>query len=434
MKRSKGLLYALVVLLLTGAARLQAVLPEPLPIYQLLPRTGALVRATSGQFIFKKPAAAGNNYYIKQSSSDPTNTGGAGTLASPWVNACNAVSTHTFAGDDTIWLMAASNGGTSTWKVATNGFTLVCHPGGNGSTGAIGPANVVFPLEMAGTSGHPIRIKPYCNGGTCDTVVISGSTDATISWVSDGGGKYHTTSLNFGSASASPKIRVNPSNIAVDEGTRLIETCAGTVCGTGDLTAAGQYAYDCGDGTCSGTKTIYIWMPDSGDPATETVLISGQQGDAAPAPLAAFKKTDGYVTIDTTGGGGITVRDGYHCAYFDDNTASPTGSHDVTLKGVKFVGCGGSDYGPACARSGASTSRSTGFVRRLGGRGRGLLRRRSRLQPQLLRQPDFRQCAEEQRDQEHRHLLSGRRHRVHRRVQPRDGRHRQGLRQLSDPQ
>src|SRR5436190_494002 len=41
--------------------------------------------------------AAGATYYISAASPDPANVGGAGTAANPWVNLCNALTTHTFS-------------------------------------------------------------------------------------------------------------------------------------------------------------------------------------------------------------------------------------------------------------------------------------------------------------------------------------------------
>ncbi len=283
-------------------------------------------------------------YYVQQSSPSCSNTGGSGTLGSPWVNLYNAITTHTFAGDDSINLMAASNGGTTVYQVTTNGFTLTCNSEGNGSTGAIGPANIVLPLAMAGTSGHNIIIQNYCNGATCDTVVLSGSPANTLTWSLDSGSVYKSTTLTWGSIA--PMVRVTPADVSVNEGTRLVLKCTGGACNAASLTGAGQYAYNNG-----ATKTLYVWMPNSGDPTSQAVYLAAQQGDAAPTPVSALKKTDGYITLrKNPSGGRVTVRDGYHNLYFDDNTASPTGSHDVTLDGLTILGAGGYDYG-SCVRT-----------------------------------------------------------------------------------
>jgi hypothetical protein len=261
--------------------------------------------------------AAGATYYVSAASPDPANVGGAGTAANPWVNLCNALTTHTFSPGDVIVLMAGR------YRITTNGFNAGgCHPEGSGN----GADMTVLPLTQTGTAANPIVIQN--NAG--DNVVIDGTTANAVTWTSCGGNNpevYRATNLNFGSLRTT-QVRYDQSG-PTDAGTRLTWTGNGSCSGL----ARGQFS------TPSG-REINVRLADGSNPSNHMMLISGQQGDAAPYPIRAISSRDSYVTVRRNpAGGSFTVTSGYHCIYVDG------GAHHLVFDGINVVGCGDSDYG-----------------------------------------------------------------------------------------
>ena len=116
------------------------------------------------------------SYYFSDCAS-----GGAGTVGDPYclINAKSATKRTSFAyaldsadgnhaaADDIILLCAGvcDGAGTGTYNLESRG-----NDGDGHATGIL--------VSQSGTSGHPIIVQPYCTGGTCETVTLSGDADA----------------------------------------------------------------------------------------------------------------------------------------------------------------------------------------------------------------------------------------------------------------
>lgn len=274
-------------------------------------RTAVVTMVIAASALLARQSEAAT-YHINASSSDCTNTGGSGTLGSPWVSLCNAMATRTFLPDDIIELHAG------TYQCLTSGFSAACNKEGAG-----GGVNTVFPLILAGTAGHPIIVENYQN----DVVIIDGTTSKTITWSSCGATGYTTSSINVGSVHTS-RVWEDPAN-AADVGTRL--TWSNSACGS---LAAGSFSQ-------TGGTTLNVRLPDDTDPTGHNMKISVQQADGAVYAMSALSSADTYATIRLSVGssGTFAVKYAYYCIFF-----SGASSH-ITIDGLTVVGCGGSDYG-----------------------------------------------------------------------------------------